>query len=475
MSTSPPVSLNDVANVSKRSAQVLVVDDEFLLAKAVAKRLGKVGYHCEVVGTLADARDRLLASPPDLIILDMRLPDGSGLDFLAELRLGPSAEVPVLVLTAYSEVEDAVGAMKLGAADYLKKPIDLDELLVNVDKVLSQGQLARRLEYSQKRERHSGEPVQLIGESPPIMALRQQMERVSSLCADPALTPPTVLILGETGTGKDLVARLLHAASARRARPFVHVDCAALPEDLIEAELFGHERGAFTSAVSSRTGLIEAAEDGVLFLDEIGEIPLDLQGKLLAVLERRRMRRVGDSRERSVAAWFIAATNRDLDQAVGEGHFRSDLYYRLNVLSLKVPPLRERGGDIAVLANHFATQTVRRYHLPPPQFSQEAIDALARSAWPGNARELKHLVERAVLLSGGALIGTDVLGLPSGANTLSDPAQEIEGLTLDAAEKRLIERVLAETSGNVSEAARRLGVTRMVMRYRMKKYGLNGA
>jgi DNA-binding NtrC family response regulator len=458
-----------------RAAQVLLVDDELLFAKAVAKRLGKAGYVCEVAGTLADARQSLAASPPDLIVLDMRLPDGTGRDFLAELRAGRHADIPVLVLTAYSEVEDAVGAMKLGAADYLKKPIDLDELLLNIDKVLSKGQLARRLAYSQKRESRAAESVQIVGESDPILDLRQHIRRIGELCADAALVPPTVLIQGETGTGKDLVARLLHAASARSTRPFVHVDCAALPPELIEAELFGHERGAFTSAVSSRTGLIEAAEDGTLFLDEIGELPVDLQVKLLAVLERRRMRRVGDSQERPVAAWFIAATNRDLIAAVNSRQFRSDLYYRLNVLSLRVPALKDRIADIPLLAAHFCAQTARRYHLAAPEFTPEAMQRLQDYPWPGNVRELKHLVERAVLLSAGAPIAVDLLGLPTAPTPVVSTEQDTKGLTLDEAEKKLIERALQESSGNVSEAARRLGITRMVMRYRMKKYGLAGS
>ena len=461
--------------VPQQTVRVLIVDDEALFAKAVSKRLEKAGYSCAVAGNLAKGMEIFEANTPDLILLDMRLPDGSGLDFLERLRRERESDVAVLVLTAYGELEDAVAAMKLRASDYLKKPIDLDELLVNVEKVLAKDTLARRLEYSRKRERIGGEAVQLLGENPEIRNIRDQAKRIGQLCTGADTVPPTVLILGETGTGKDLAARLLHACSPRRDRPFVHVDCASLPKDLIEAELFGHEKGAFTNAVAARTGLIEAAEDGVLFLDEIGELPLELQAKLLAVLERRHMRRVGNTQERPVAAWFIAATNRDLAELVKEGRFRSDLYYRLNVLTLVMPSLRERGGDIMLLAEHFAAQTARRYGLDAPRFTPEAWQALQTYAWPGNVRELKHLVERAVLLSNGAEIGVEPLLLRREVSAVATgEAGELEALTLDDAERLLIERALARTEGNVSEAARQLGVTRMAMRYRMKKYGFSG-
>jgi DNA-binding NtrC family response regulator len=297
-------------------------------------------------------------------------------------------------------------------------------------------------------------------------------ERIGTLLQNPDVIPPTVLILGETGTGKDLAARLLHRSSARADRPFVHVDCAALPKDLIEAELFGHEKGAFTSAVSERTGLIEAAEDGTVFLDEIGELPAELQTKLLAVLERRMLRRVGSSQERPTAAWFVAATNRAVEAMVAAGQLRSDLYYRLNVLTLQMPPLRERGDDILLLAEHFAAHTARRYGLPCPALSAAARAALAGYAWPGNVRELKHVMERAVLLAAGTGIGASELALAAPIAAATAPGRDLDALTLDAAEKLLIERALQRTGYNVSEAARQLGVTRMAMRYRMKQHGI---
>ncbi|MGR8920554.1 MAG: sigma-54-dependent transcriptional regulator [Gammaproteobacteria bacterium] len=459
------------AEVSAHRADVLVVDDEALFGKAVRRSLERAGFGCTHVTSLGAARAALGETEPDLILLDMRLPDGSGLDFLRELRA--DSPVPVIVMTAYGEVSDAVTAMKYAASDYLKKPLDLDELLLNVDKVLAASAVSQRLAYSQAREHHQSDGSRLLGESPGLVAVREQVERIAGLIGNEGL-PPTVLITGETGCGKDVTARLLHQHSARAGRPFVHVDCAALPKDLIEAELFGHVKGAFTSAVGERTGLIEAAEDGVVFLDEIGEIPLELQAKLLAVLERRTLRRIGSSHERATRAWFVAATNRDVDEMVASGTLRSDLYFRLNVLTIELPPLRERGGDAALLARSFADELARRYGIDGCELTADAVAALTRYPWPGNVRELSHVIERAVLLAGNGVIDAATLALPGG--TAAAPAgaglAALDDMTLEEVEKLMIERALAATGGNVSEAARRLGITRMAMRYRVQKYGL---
>jgi two-component system, NtrC family, response regulator AtoC len=251
----------------------------------------------------------------------------------------------------------------------------------------------------------------------------------------------------------------------------VHVDCAALPKDLIEAELFGHVKGAFTHALSERTGLIEAAEDGVLFLDEIGELPLELQAKLLAVLERRTLRRIGSSTERRTSAWFVAATNRPVEAMVAAGTLRSDLYFRLKVLAIELPPLRARGADVLALAEYFAGEIARRYAIGQSRLTAEARARLEVYEWPGNVRELSHVMERAVLLAGGAEIGAAALALPDPAGPVPDLAGD-EDLTLDEMERRMIARALARSGDNVSEAARRLGITRMAMRYRMQKYGI---
>ena len=449
---------------------VLVVDDEELFARAVGRKLRQSGMGCELVLDLAEARTRLTARRPDLILLDMRLPDGSGLDFLREVRAGDHADLPVLVLTAFGGLEDAVAAMKERADDYLVKPVDLDELMVKIERVLGQADLSRRLEYSRQRERHARKEDPLIGTSAAMGALRSRIARIRRLAGQAGKAPPTVLIQGETGTGKDLAARALHFGSDRARRPFVHVDCTALPKDLIEAELFGHEKGAFTHAHTARTGLIEAAEEGTAYLDEIGELPLELQSRLLAVLERREVRRIGSTRPRPVAAWFIAATNRDLDDMVARGAFRSDLYFRLKVLSLDIPPLRERLDDLQPLFEHFAALTARRYGMPAPALSPGTLEAARGHGWPGNVRELAHMVERVALLGADRPLDAQALGLiPAAPAPAADPGDTLDGLTLEAAERRLIARALHETGGNVSEAARRLGVSRMALRYRIQK------
>lgn len=454
--------------------QILIVEDETIFAKAVQKRLSRAGYKSDIAGDLKTAHEKFEYSPPDLILLDMRLPDGSGLDFLSALRARQNTNIAVIVMSAYGELEDAVSAMKLGASDYLKKPVDLDELLLNVEKVFDKSELARKLAYSTKREQHAVEGVEFLGECAQIMEIRKQVEQISRLTLTSNSIPPTVMILGETGTGKDVVARLLHAMSSRKDRPFVHVDCASLPKDLIEAELFGHEKGAFTNAHAARTGLIEAAEDGLLFLDEIGDLPQDLQSKLLAVLERRTLRRVGTTQERPVAAWFIAATNRNINELTQSGQFRSDLFYRLNVLNIAMPPLRERGQDILILANYFARQTARRYGLKNTVFTKDAGQALMSYPWPGNVREMRHLLERVVLLNGGGEINSEMLALaPRPAANPAASLNSFDEMTLNSAELMLIKQALDRTSGNVSKAARELGVTRMALRYRMKKYNLS--
>lgn len=456
--------------------RILIVEDEALFAKAVKKRLEVAGYHPEVAGSLSIAHGSIDKFNPDLVVLDMRLPDGSGLDFLAEIRQEKNIEVPVLVLSAYGDLEDAVAAMKLQASDYLKKPIDLDELLLNIEKVLNREQISRQLEYSRKRESVASEKVQLLGECDQIKQMRAQAQHIGQLCKDPEIIPPNILVLGETGTGKDMAARYLHSISARKNKPFVHVDCAALPKDLIEAELFGHEKGAFTNALEARTGLIEAAEDGVVFLDEIGELPLELQAKLLAVLERRTLRRVGSSQERPVPAWVISATNRDPEAMVEAGEMRSDLYFRLNVLSMVMPPLRDRGQDILILAEHFSQQTAARYGLNAIAITDEAKQALLDYPWPGNVREMKHLIERAILLCVDGELTVQALMINSSSSQSTTTGESglkgLDSMTLDQAEQYMLESALERTSNNVSEAARQLGITRMAMRYRMQKYNL---
>ena len=465
---------NEIINHQKTRVRVLLVEDEALFARAVVKRLKQAGFDCEHAETLADGRMLARQFMPDFALLDMRLPDGNGLELLTEFT---GKGISAIVMTAHGDLSDAVNAMKLGAADYLKKPVDLEELLLAIQKVEATARLKHQLDYSRQRNTHAIEGHEFLGESQAMRIVRMQVERVARLVPVGEAMPPTVLIQGESGTGKDVVARLLHVSTANSDRPFVHVDCASLPAELIESELFGHEKGAFTNAQGSRCGLIEAAEDGTLFLDEIGELPLGLQAKLLNVLERRVVRRLGSTKERPVPARFIAATNRNLQQMVQEGTFRSDLFYRLNVLTIALPPLRERQDDVLLLARHFAIQTERRYGLPKREFSADAIAALKEYSWPGNVRELRHQVSRAIMLSREDVISTADMALPlqreqGGNQSGRGGISARDDLTLDAAEKMLIENALRITHHNVSEAARHLGITRMAIRYRMSKHGI---
>lgn len=458
---------------------ILVIEDEKVFARAVKKRLEYAGFEIKLAPDLKSAEVAMKQSMPDLVLLDMRLPDGSGLDFLQAISKKMATMPSVIAMSAYGELEDAVSAMKMGAADYLKKPIDLDELLLNINKVLASNELNQKLGYSNKREQHATENVEFLGQCADIEKVRQQVSHISSIVQNPQVLPPTVLILGETGTGKDVVARMLHAQSCRHHKSFVHVDCASLPRDLIEAELFGHEKGAFTNAHVSRTGLIEAAEDGVLFLDEVGELSHELQAKLLAVLERRVLRRIGATREKPVAAWFIAATNRDLHSLQQMGEFRSDLYYRLNVMSLTMPPLRIRGQDIHILAEHFVHQTARRYGLKTVGLMPETIALLEQYTWPGNVREIKHMLERAMLLNQSDLLSPEHLGInPSDYAHVKETdqieqANNYQNMTLDQAEINMIKHALDKNNHNVCKAARELGISRMALRYRIKKYNLS--
>jgi two-component system, NtrC family, response regulator AtoC len=344
-------------------------------------------------------------------------------------------------------------------------------LLLIVQKNEKTAALKTSLDYSRQRNTHAADKVSLIGQSAAIESLRMQIARIASLSSDAA--PPSVLITGETGTGKDVVARLLHANSANNDKPFVHVDCASLPADLIEAELFGHEKGAFTGAVGTRAGLIEAAEDGTLFLDEIGELPLALQAKLLNVLERRVVRRLGATKERNVPARIIAATNRDLHEMTQAGKFRSDLYYRLNVMMIVLAPLRERGDDIILLAKHFMQLTEKRYDLSKHTLSASALDALLQYTWPGNVRELRHQISRAALLSTSAQITATDLALRESKSEQRSISNQQAPLTLEAAEKKLLLNALESSHNNVSEAARVLNISRMTMRYRMDKHHIS--
>jgi len=453
---------------------ILLIEDEAVFADAVCRHFRNNDFQCTRAGTLREANELLRRLHPDLILLDMRLPDGSGLAFLESLHNGDAGDVPVIAMTAYGALDDAVAAMKLNALDYLKKPIDLDDLLLCVKKALDNAAVKRDLGYSRLREEHAEVRVELIGDSDAIQEVRQQIRQIGSVAGRTKDAAPTVLVLGETGSGKDIVARMLHRHSERRDLPFVHVDCASLPDELIEAELFGHVKGAYTGAHTARTGLIEAAECGTLFLDEVAELPLELQAKLLAVLERRVFRRLGSSHEKPVCAWILAATNRPLDELVSQGRFRADLYYRLQVLSIKLPPLRQRSDDIAPLARHFADQTARKYGLPRPRILDNTLEGLKSYDWPGNVRELRNEVERSVLLSMGKPLDARAFRLDKEpvVHQLPTPEPPVPERSLADTEQEMIRSTLNRTMGNVTQAAMKLGITRMTLRYRMQKYGI---
>ncbi len=461
--------------------RIHLVEDETLFAKSVARRMVREGYEVEISSNLTVAKDALNRNLPDILLLDVRLPDGNGLDLLRDIRRREGQDwqvLPVIIMTAYGEIDDAISAMKLGATDYLKKPVDLDELLLTVSKVLANKKIKQQLDYSHVRDSYSTDKVTMIGTSKAVTELRKQIERIALLVDKSVDNHPVLLIRGETGTGKDVVARFYHQCGRWRDKPFVHVDCASLPSELIEAELFGYERGAFTNAHQAKAGLIEVAEGGTLFLDEVGELPLELQAKLLNVLERRIVRRLGSTKEVVVSAHFVAATNRNLNDMVAEGSFRSDLLFRLNILELVLPSLKERSEDILLLVEHFVDKLSRRYGLVAPTLSSEAIMKLSQYSWPGNIRELQHVLERAIMLcQQGSIDSNDLLLQPQqpmishllGAETESP---SFEKMKLEDVEKYLIEQSLLRTNKNVSQSARELGLTRMAMRYRMDKYQL---
>jgi len=449
---------------------VLIVDDEQSLARSAKAFLADHGYEAEVAGTGEQALELLAALQPDVVFADVRLPGMSGLDLLKRIRAFDPV-IPVIMLTAYGSIAGAVEAVKLGAFDYVKKPVDLEELKLLADRARETRLLKEELSYYRRRATTDVGFEGLVGESRAVQAVLERARQIAALDE----TPP-VLLTGETGTGKGLLAHAIHAAGPRAAKPFIEVNCTALPATLMEAELFGHERGAFTDAKESKPGLVEAAEGGFLFLDEIGDVDLAVQGKLLRVIEERAVRRVGSVRERRVDIRIMAATNRDLERAVGEERFRKDLYFRLAVIVLEVPPLRERGEDVLLLTAHFLHAFNAKYGKVVRDLSVAARDVLLSYPWPGNVRELSHVIERAVLWSRGATLDVEHLSLtrPVAASDHGDAAPPVDTATLPQREKTIIEQALRDAGGNQTKAAQRLGISRDTLRYRLKKFGLSG-
>ncbi len=460
-------------------ALILILDDEQPLLQSLSLELGREGHKCLLAETGREAYAILEKNPPDLAILDVQLPDVSGLEVLRRLRRD-LPEVPVLIITAYASVDSAVEAMKEGAIDYLEKPLDLEELQLVVARELKNARLRAEVEAFKWKGRRQREEIKIVGRSPALDKVRTLVEQLANVPFETAADLPTVLIQGETGTGKDLLARFIHYRSPLADHPFVQINCSGLPRDLIESELFGHEKGSFTGATQRKQGLFEVASGGTIFLDEIGDMPLEMQTKLLNVLESKRARRVGGTQERPVDVRIIAATNRQLEEAVAANEFRSDLYYRLKVVNIELPSLRERTCDIPLLIDHFLEDFRRKYRKPDLKPGPEMLDEFTRYAWPGNIRELAHTLERVVLVA-----DTDTLN-PAGlaaaaASSAGAPAGEPGELsfdfergdcTLQGVEKHLIEAALSFARGNVSEVARILGLTRGALRHRMEKWGI---
>lgn len=462
-------------------AAILIIDDELTLAKNAAKFLEKSNHIVVTAGTGASGLDVIAESPPDLIVVDYRLPDMNGLDVIASIR-AQDANVPIIMITGHGSIQIAVDAMKAGANDLMTKPVALGELRQRVMQLTQRQRDSSRLEYFDTREKRQGDLSGIIGDSAATRELKERIGRIAGVEGVDSLPP--VLIVGETGTGKELVAKACHYCSSIHDQPFIEVNCAAIPANLLESELLGYERGAFTDARDRKLGLIEAADGGTLFLDEIGEMDIAMQAKLLKVIEDGRLRRLGSIQERRVNVRIVTATNQDLEQRIREGKFRVDLYFRLRVLQIFVPPLRDREGDAITLARHFLEEFSARYRKYGLTLSANAERAIADHTWPGNVRELRNVVEQAVLLSGSPVIDVGELMLPAHHQSPVDipPIMAIGALaqegsqqsSLDLVERELLCQALVESKGNVSLAARILGISRDTMRYRMEKHEVSG-
>ena len=437
--------------------QILIIEDEAVIRTSLQRLLERNGYSVAAAGSLPEAENNFELNDFDLIIADLRLPGPPGTEVL-KLVDG----VPVLIMTSYASVRSAVEAIKLGAIDYIAKPFDHDELLLTLERVLRQSSLERQ-NQALKSDLSRRYPVGgMIGNSPAMQEVFERIQRV-------APTDTTVLILGESGTGKELVARAVHEQSQRKQAPLIAVNCAAIPENLIESELFGHEKGAFTGAIETHRGLVEAAHGGTLFLDEIGELPAEAQARLLRVLQEGEIRRIGSTQSRRVDVRLIAATNRNLKRLVEEGEFRSDLYFRLHVMEIKLPPLRERGGDISELAERLLERTCKRLNRPPMHFAVEALQSLQHYHWPGNVREMENIIERSVILADSDSISSSLLGIMTGNESPHDNEQHSANLSLD---DYFVQFVCDNEHLTETDLAKKLGISRKTLWERRQRLGI---
>ncbi len=448
---------------------ILVVDDEPSILSTLKKALSLEGYSADVAGGIAIAEERLGKRAYDVVLLDVALPDGDGLDLLAKLKKGGS-DAQVIMMSGHGTIDAAVRATKLGALDFLEKPLSTDRLLIMLENTF---RLLRAEAEAQELKAEAGHFDELVGESRAMAGLREQVLRA-------ARSHASVLVNGERGTGKELVARAIHRASPRAAGPLERLNCAAVPAELIESELFGHEAGAFTGATKQRRGKFERASGGTLFLDEVGDMPLPMQAKLLRVLQEREIERVGGNETLKVDVRVVAATNKDLRAACEKNEFRADLYDRLNVLPLELPPLRARRDDIGLLAQHFLEAARRANNRPGVILGKDALEALGRHSFPGNVRELRNLIERLVILNpDDTVTASDVeraigLGSAPGATGLYRPGVPFRVLS-EEAERTIIEEALAHHTGQMAATARALGLERSHLYKKAKALGLRDA
>jgi len=458
---------------SPRSARrLLVVDDEASLCEFLRLLFEEDGHLVDTAGSVTEGRKRLAEGAYDLVLSDILMPDGSGLDLLREIRQRDE-HLTVIMMTAYSSTRTAIEAMRLGAHDYVSKPFDVDELRVVVQRALEKSELVDENVYLRKELEQRWGPANIVGRG-------ARMQKVFALIERVARTHSTVLIQGESGTGKELVARAIHVAGPRAARKFLSINCGAMPEGLLESELFGHERGAFTGAVRDKRGLFHEAHGGTLFLDEIGEMTPAMQVKLLRALQEKTVRRVGGTSEEPVDVRIIAATNQDLEARIAKGEFREDLYYRINVIPIPLPPLRQRREDIPALVDYFLRKWAKELDAPPKRISIEALRLLESYDWPGNVRELENIVERAVALAAGdALTAEDLpqkLRLGGRAEPRAEEELPEDGLELerhlDELRAHFMRQALERTDGVQTSAAQLVGMTFRSFRYYAKKLGL---
>ena len=450
--------------------RILVVDDEESLRRVTQVRLEQAGYSVCVAGSAEEAVEALERSPFDIVLTDLRMPAMSGLELLKHVRSN-SPDTAVIIMTAYGTVESAVEAMKAGAFDYLTKPIDADELLLTIGRAIEHQSMRQEIQTlrSSLHDKYGFESI--LGRSKPLLYVLDVASRA-------AQSDSTVLIHGETGTGKELLAKALHFNSRRSGKPFVAINCAAIPRELLESELFGHVKGAFTGAISHKKGKIELAQGGTLFLDEIGEMPPELQVKLLRMIQEREIEKVGSLETVKVDIRIISATHRNLQAMIEDGAFREDLYYRLAVIPLELPPLRERQEDIPILVHHFFQRAKEKLNRPNLILPESLIPYFTAYRWPGNVRELENIIERLIVLARGDQITLDDLPLclrkepPPQADAFQIELPE-SGLSLEGVEKEIILRALQKFNWNQTHAAQYLDISRKTLIYRMEKFGLS--